>query len=72
MGLIYELEGRRVNELLRELEMERQKLNELGKLSLEQSIPLSGNHMLLEQSRKVDELMVRYHHMKIKYEQSAP
>lgn len=61
-----------MNELLRELEEERRKLNELGKLSLEQSVPLSSNHVLLEQSRKVDELMVRYQHMKIKYEQSAP
>lgn len=61
-----------MNELLRELEEERRKLNELGKLSLEQSVPLSGNHVLLEQSRKVDELMVRYHHLKIKYELSTP
>lgn len=58
--------------MLRELEEERRKLNELGKLSLEQSVPLSANQVVLEQSRKVDELMVQYQHMKTKYKQSVP
>ncbi len=47
--------------LLRNLEKERQKLNKLGVKSLEQFVPLSENREVQEQSRKVDELMVRYY-----------
>lgn len=46
--------------LLEKLEHERRKLNELGLLSLEQRIPLGSNPKVQEQSRKVDELMIRY------------
>ncbi|OXS57014.1 hypothetical protein B1A99_19110 [Cohnella sp. CIP 111063] len=50
--------------LLRKLEKERKKLNKLGEKSLEYCIPLSEDQEVLEQSRKVDELMARYHRMK--------
>lgn len=46
--------------LLEKLEHERRKRNELGLLSLEQRIPLGSNPKVQEQSRKVDELMIRY------------
>lgn len=45
--------------LLAVLEEEKQKLNELGRRSLEQGIPLFQNDALQDQSRKVDELIVR-------------
>ncbi|WP_435924120.1 aspartyl-phosphate phosphatase Spo0E family protein [Paenibacillus sp. DYY-L-2] len=47
--------------LLGQLEEERRKLNELGKKSLEQGIPLFENEAVQAQSRKVDELIVRQH-----------
>lgn len=46
--------------ILRQLEEERHKLNQLGMQSLEQFIPLSQNEAVQEQSRKVDELIIRY------------
>jgi hypothetical protein len=46
--------------LLRQLEEERNKLNELGAHYLDQHIALAHNHVLQEQSRKVDELILRY------------
>jgi len=55
-----------VDDLVRKLEKERQKLNELGEKSLMQSIPLSDNQEVQEQSRRVDELMVQYQRMKAK------
>lgn len=60
-----------MNDLLRILEEERRKLNELGKKSLEQSIPLSDNQEVQEQSRKVDELMLQYQQMKTKHKQTG-
>ncbi|NWL88484.1 hypothetical protein DMN77_12980 [Paenibacillus sp. 79R4] len=41
------------------LEEERQKLNELGRNSLEQGIPIFQNDALQAQSRKVDELVIQ-------------
>ncbi|MGG1597484.1 Spo0E family sporulation regulatory protein-aspartic acid phosphatase [Paenibacillus naphthalenovorans] len=55
-----------MDDLVRKLEKERQKLNELGEKSLMQSIPLSDNPEVQEQSRRVDELMVQYQRMKAK------
>lgn len=55
-----------MSRLLRKLEEERRKLNELGEKSLMQSIPLSDNQEVQEQSRRVDELMVQYQRMKAK------
>lgn len=55
-----------MDDLVRKLEKERQKLNELGEKSLMQSIPLSDNQEVQEQSRRVDELMVQYQRMKDK------
>lgn len=46
--------------LLRQLEEERHKLNELGVHCLDQHIALAHNQILQEQSRKVDELILRY------------
>ncbi|MCL6456630.1 MAG: aspartyl-phosphate phosphatase Spo0E family protein [Gorillibacterium sp.] len=46
--------------LLRQLEEERHKLNELGAHSLDQHIALAHNQFVQEQSRKVDELIIRY------------
>jgi hypothetical protein len=46
--------------LLRQLEEERHKLNQLGEQSLEQFISLAQNQAVQEQSRKVDELITRY------------
>jgi hypothetical protein len=46
--------------LLRQLEEERHKLNQMGVQSLEQLIALSQNQAVQEQSRKVDELIIRY------------
>lgn len=45
--------------LLIALEDERQKLNELGRNSLEQGIPIFQNDALQDQSRKVDELVIQ-------------
>ncbi|KFN08211.1 hypothetical protein [Paenibacillus macerans] len=55
-----------MDDLVRKLEKEMQKLNELGEKSLMQSIPLSDNQEVQEQSRRVDELMVQYQRMKAK------
>ncbi|WP_010274539.1 aspartyl-phosphate phosphatase Spo0E family protein [Paenibacillus senegalensis] len=55
-----------MDDLVRKLEKERQKLNKLGEKSLMQSIPLSDNPEVQEQSRRVDELMVQYQRMKAK------
>ena len=48
------------NFILRQLEDERHKLNKLGEQSLEQHIALSQNGAVQEQSRKLDELIIRY------------
>lgn len=58
-----------MKDLLKELEKERRKLNELGNILLEHSIPLSGSQEIQEQSKKVDELMIRYHQIKAKCKQ---
>ncbi|CAH1213266.1 hypothetical protein PAECIP111893_03658 [Paenibacillus plantiphilus] len=50
-----------MNELLRKYEEEKQRLNELGQKSLEKGIPLAQNEAVQAQSRKVDELIVRFH-----------
>lgn len=55
-----------MKELLFKFEDEKRKLNELGEKSLEQGIPLGQNEALQAQSRKVDELIVRFHQRKIK------
>lgn len=54
------IRGQMSDFLLRQLEEERHKLNQLGAQSLEQHIALSQNQALQEQSRKVDELITRY------------
>jgi len=46
--------------LLGQLEEERRKLNELGKISLDQGIPLFENETVQAQSRKVDEWIVQW------------
>ncbi|MBW7474817.1 aspartyl-phosphate phosphatase Spo0E family protein [Paenibacillus oenotherae] len=50
-----------MNELLRKYEEEKQRLNELGQNSLEKGVPLAQNEAVQAQSRKVDELIVRFH-----------
>lgn len=47
--------------LLHQYEKEKRKLNELGRRSLEQGIPLYGNEAVQAQSRRVDELIVQLH-----------
>ncbi|WP_055109475.1 hypothetical protein [Paenibacillus ihumii] len=47
--------------LLSSLEVEKQKLNQLGNESLANGIPLFKNNALQAQSRKVDELIVQLH-----------
>lgn len=49
----------------------RRKLNKLGEQSLEQSIALSDNPEIQEQSRKLDKLMLLYDCMKTKRSKSA-
>ncbi|KIL36572.1 hypothetical protein SD70_31405 [Gordoniibacillus kamchatkensis] len=46
--------------LLGQLEEDRRKLNELGKKSLDQGIPLFENEAVQAQSRKVDEWIVQW------------
>ncbi|MCD9023498.1 aspartyl-phosphate phosphatase Spo0E family protein [Cohnella silvisoli] len=48
-------------ELLRHVEVEKAKLNELGQKSLEQGIPLGENETVQTQSRRVDELVIQFH-----------
>ncbi|NEZ42612.1 Spo0E family sporulation regulatory protein-aspartic acid phosphatase [Paenibacillus alvei] len=55
-----------MNELLRIMEEERRKLNALGKKAMEQSVPLSDSQEVQEQSRKLDELLACYQHIKAK------
>lgn len=50
--------------LLHQYEEEKRKLNELGRRSLEQGIPLYMNEAVQAQSRKVDELIVQLHKWK--------
>lgn len=57
--------------LLNKLEKERQKLNELGEASLKQSIPLSDNPEVMEQSREVDAWMIRYLQRKARQQRMA-
>lgn len=59
-----------MNDFVRRLEEERRKLNELGNQSLKQSIPLSDNQDVLEQSREVDDWMVCYY-LKARRKQEA-
>lgn len=47
--------------LLSALEEERRKLNEIGRQSLEQGVPLFQTDALQAQSRKVDLLVVQLH-----------
>ncbi|MFC6332738.1 aspartyl-phosphate phosphatase Spo0E family protein [Paenibacillus septentrionalis] len=54
-----------MNEIERELEAERKKLNELGLRLLQQSIPLADDKELLEISQKVDQLVVRCQRLKL-------
>ncbi|GAA3411603.1 hypothetical protein ACFFNY_20475 [Paenibacillus hodogayensis] len=49
-----------MKELLYKLEEEKRRLDELGQKSLEQGIPLGQNEVVQAQSRKVDELIVRF------------
>lgn len=58
-----------MDDLLRELEEERRKLNMLGEKLMEQSISLSGNQAFQEQSQKVDELVARYYDLKVQRKQ---
>lgn len=44
-----------------QFEYEEKKLNQLGKESLANGIPLYANDALQAQSRKVDELIVQFH-----------
>lgn len=60
-----------MNHVLRKLEEERRKLNELGEASLKQSIPLSDNPEVMEQSREVDVWMVRYLQRKARQQRMA-
>jgi hypothetical protein len=50
-----------MQELLREYEHEKMRLNELGQRSLEQRIPLGENEEVQAQSRKVDELVIQFY-----------
>ncbi|SFA75436.1 hypothetical protein SAMN05216312_101296 [Cohnella sp. OV330] len=50
--------------LLHQYEEEKRKLNEVGRRSLEQGIPLYMNEAVQAQSRKVDELIVQLHKRK--------
>lgn len=54
-----------MNEIERELEAERKKLNELGLRLLQHSIPLANDKELLEISQKVDQLVVRCQRLKL-------
>lgn len=54
--------------LLHQYEEEKRKLNELGRRSLEQGIPLYGNEAVQAQSRRVDELIVQLHKWKAERE----
>jgi len=58
-----------MDDLLRELEEERRKLNMLGEKLMEQSISLSGNQAFQEQSQKVDELVALYYDLKVQRKQ---
>ncbi|MNJ76707.1 hypothetical protein D3C77_740430 [compost metagenome] len=48
-----------MSDLLSDLERERSKLNELGRRSMEQDIPLCHNAELQAQSQLVDELLLQ-------------
>lgn len=50
-----------MNNLLRQCEDEKQKLNQLGSASLGKGIPLFKNDAVQAQSRKVDQLIVQLH-----------
>ncbi|GAB1157110.1 hypothetical protein YWY31_31350 [Paenibacillus illinoisensis] len=55
-----------MSRLLDLLEEERRKLNQLGEASLKQAIPLWDNPAVQEQSRRVDELVVRVNETRAK------
>lgn len=46
--------------LLKKLERERRKMNELGEQSLKNNAPLADNKKLKKQSKKVDQLITQY------------
>ncbi|GAA0136933.1 hypothetical protein YSY43_37740 [Paenibacillus sp. YSY-4.3] len=50
-----------MKEWIKLFEMEKQKLNQLGNESLADGIPLHENDALQDQSRRVDELIVKMH-----------
>jgi hypothetical protein len=54
-----------MKKLLYKFEEEKRRLNELGQNSLERGIPLGQNEAVQAQSRKVDELVVRFHQRKV-------
>lgn len=58
-----------MDDLLRELEEERRKLNALGEKLMELSISLSGNQEFQERSQKVDQLVARYYDLKVQRKQ---
>ncbi|XID93363.1 aspartyl-phosphate phosphatase Spo0E family protein [Paenibacillaceae bacterium WGS1546] len=55
--------------LERELEAERQRMNELGMRLLEQSHSLAEHREMQELSQKVDQLVIRYQRMKLIHKQ---
>ncbi|GAA4868305.1 hypothetical protein GCM10023310_54990 [Paenibacillus vulneris] len=58
-----------MDDLLRELEEERGKLNTFGEKLMEQSISLSDSQAFQEQSQKVDQLVARYYDLKVQRKQ---
>ncbi|XID90373.1 aspartyl-phosphate phosphatase Spo0E family protein [Paenibacillaceae bacterium WGS1546] len=59
-----------MKDLMSKYEEEKTRLNELGQKSLEQGIPLAANDAVQAQSRKVDELVLRFYlQRKVKREQ---
>jgi hypothetical protein len=50
-----------MKELMRKYEEEKMRLNEIGLNSLEQGISLAANEAVLTQSRRVDELVIRFY-----------
>lgn len=53
-----------MNDLERELEAERQRMNELGMHLMEHSHSLAEHREMQELSQKVDQLVVRYQRMR--------
>lgn len=57
-------EGSMMKDLERELEAERQRMNELGRNLLAQSHSLAEHREMQELSQRVDQLVIRYHQVK--------